>query len=203
MMTSGFRLPPDITFDKQVLQNGMAYMFRHQMLGELGRLVLQEAIDGQTCIECEVVGDPADPMTAKRAAIMQPLGLELSRILGAPAGAPNIDPAKLPPRSPEPKEVIESQVIPCDRCGKVVAMLIFAPAAIDSGRFEDCARKMYTQYAALNVPTWIIGPALGSGPLMDRPADMLKVWPKRESMQRLRPAEFNPMIEKFATRHCQ
>jgi hypothetical protein len=35
----------------------------------------------------------------------------------------------------------------------------------------------------MNLPTWIIGPALGDGPLMDRPADILKVWPEREPMQ--------------------
>ena len=28
---------------------------------------------------------------------------------------------------------------------------------------------MYPQYNHLNVPTWIIGPALGEGPLIDRP----------------------------------
>jgi len=70
----------------------------------------------------------------------------------------------LPSRPPEPKEVIESKLIPCERCGAVVAMLIFAPNATDSGQFEDYARKN------LNVPTWIIGPALGEGPLIDRPA---------------------------------
>jgi len=46
-----------------------------------------------------------------------------------------------------------------------VAMLIFAPNAIDPGHFEDCARKMYPHYNHLNVSTWIIGPALGEEPL--------------------------------------
>jgi hypothetical protein len=84
----------------------------------------------------------------------------------------------LPPRPPEPKEVIESKLIPCERCGTVVAMLIFAPNATD--HFEDYACKMYAHYKHLNVPTWIIGPALGEGRLTGRPADVLKVWPTRE-----------------------
>ena len=42
--------------------------------------------------------------------------------------------------------MIENKIIPCERCGSVVAMLIFAPEATDSGRFEDYARKMYPQY---------------------------------------------------------
>ena len=94
--------------------------------------------------------------------------------------------------------MIESKIIPCERCGTVVAMLIFAPNATDPGRFEDYARKMYPQYNRLNVPTWIIGPALGEGPLIDRPADVLKVWPTREPIQRLPPAQFSPLLDQLA-----
>ena len=82
-------------------------------------------------------------------------------------------------------------------------MLIFAPEATDPGGFEDYARKMFPEYTRLNVPTWIIGPALGTGPLMDRPADILKVWPIRATIERLRPSEFNPLIERLATGHCR
>src|SRR5260370_39494838 len=103
-----------------------------------------------------------------------------------PEDAGPVDP---PPRPREAKEVIESKIIPCERCGAVVAMLIFAPKATDPGRFEDYARKMYLQYNRLNVSTWIIGPALGEGPLIERPADVLKVWPAREPIQRLPPAQ--------------
>jgi hypothetical protein len=100
------------------------------------------------------------------------------------------------------KEVVESRLIPCERCGTMVAMLIFAPQATDAGRFEDYARKMYPEYTRLNLPTWIIGPALGSGPPIDRPAEILKIWPAREPMQRQRPAEFNSMLDRLITEHC-
>ncbi|MGH9396900.1 MAG: hypothetical protein ACRD18_08640 [Terriglobia bacterium] len=90
----------------------------------------------------------------------------------------------------------------CERCNAVVAMLIFAPKATDPGHFEDYARKMYPEYTRLNLPAWIIGPALGDGPLMDRPADILKIWPAREPIRCLRPAEFNPIVDELATRHC-
>ena len=79
---------------------------------------------------------------------------------------------------------------------------MFAPEATDPGQFEGYARKMYPECTRLNVPTWIIGPALGGGPLRDRPADILKVWPKRTPSERLRPAEFNSIIESLATEHC-
>ena len=116
-----------------------------------------------------------------------------------PEDAGAVDP---PRRPPEAKEVIENKIIPCERFGSVVAMLIFAPKATDPGRFEDYARKMYPQCNRLNVPTWIIGPALGEGPLIERPADVLKVWPTREPIQRLPPAQFNPLLDQLATRHC-
>jgi hypothetical protein len=57
---------------------------------------------------------------------------------------------------------------------------------------------MYPQYNCLNVSTWIIGPALGEGLLIDRPADVLKVWPTREPIQRLPPAQFSPLLDQLA-----
>ena len=41
------------------------------------------------------------------------------------------------------------------------------------------------------------------GPLIDRPADVLKVWPTRELIQRLPPAQFNPLLDQLVTRHCR
>jgi len=202
---SGFRLPPDVSYEKQRLADAWAYVFRHRVLGELGRILLQELDDGRCHISCEVVGDPSDPMTTRRAAIFEPLGLELSRQMEAAFGAtPEVaGPIDPPPRLPEAKELIESKIIPCERCGAVVAMLIFAPNATDPGRFEDYARKMHPQCTRLNVPTWIIGPALGEGPLIERPADVLKVWPRREPIQQLTPAQFNPLLDQLATKHCR
>jgi hypothetical protein len=159
---TGFQLPPDVSFEKQRLSNAWAYVFRHRLLGEIGRILLQELDDGRCHISCEVVGDPSDPMTTQRAAIFKPLGLELTRQMEAVMGRTREDVGSvdLPPRPPETKEVIESKLIPCERCGTVVAMLIFAPNATDAGHLEDYARKMYPHYNHLNVPTWIIGPAL-------------------------------------------
>src|SRR5262249_34888494 len=119
--------------------------------------------------------------------IFKPLGLQLTRQTEAVTGrtSEKVGPFDLPPRPPETKEVIESELVPCERCGTVVAILIFAPNATDPGHFEDYARKMYPHYNHLNVPTWIIGPALGEGPLIDRPADVLKVWPPQKSADRV------------------
>ena len=199
----GFQVPPDISFSKQPLSSGLAYVFRHRLLGEVGRIVIEATGDGRTHLSYEVVGDPADPQTAARAAIFQPLGLELARQIEAMTGSmPDPPPVNVPPQPPEPQELVESKLIPCARCGTMVAMLIFAPQATDAGGFEDYARKMYPEYTRLDLLTWIIGPALGDGPLMERPSEILKIWPSREPIKRQKPAEFNAMLDRLVTGHC-
>jgi hypothetical protein len=65
---TAFRLPSDVSLEKQCLCGAWAYVFRHRVLGELGRILLQELGDGRCHLSCEAVGDPADPMTAQRLA---------------------------------------------------------------------------------------------------------------------------------------
>ncbi len=38
----GFRLPPGVSSSKEPLSDGMAYVFRHEELALLGRLILQD-----------------------------------------------------------------------------------------------------------------------------------------------------------------
>jgi len=200
-----FQLPPDVSFQKERLSYGWAYVFRHTQLGNLGRIVLQGRPDGRTHLICEVAGDPADPMTEKRAAIFKPLGLELaSKFDKATGGTGNVDVPWVdpPPRPPEPQIGVASKLTQCETCGAGVALLIFAEQATDLGGLEDYARLMYPQIAELDLPTWVIGPMVGSGPPPERPADILKVWPEREPVQRMRPDEFNPILEQLATTHC-
>jgi len=95
---TGFQLPPDVSFEKQRLSNAWAYVFRHRLLGEVGRILLQELDDGRCHISCEVVGDPSDPMTTQRAAIFKPLGLELTRQMEAVMGRTREDAGSVGPR---------------------------------------------------------------------------------------------------------
>ena len=100
----------------------------------VGNVNGESAADGRCHISCEMVGDPSDRMTTQREAIFKPLGLELTRQMEAvmcrtPEDAGSVD---IPPRPPEIKEMIESKLIPCERCGTVAAMLIFAPNATPS-----------------------------------------------------------------------
>ena len=76
------------------------------------------------------------------------------------------------------------------------------PSPVDAANFEDYARLTYAHYARFNVPTYLIGPALGGGPMANRPADILQVWPERRPVERLRPDEFNPRIAALTNQHC-
>jgi hypothetical protein len=197
-------LPPEIIFEKRVLsQSSWSYEFRHSTLGVLGRILLRDLPDGRgTHLSYEVAGgDPADPRPAQRRAIFEPLGLEIARSIEEIAG-PYPGPRPVPPPQPvEAAHGVESKLMPCHTCGTFVVMLIFVPDATDAGRFEDYARLMVPEYVRHNIPTWIIGPALGPGP--QDPADILKVWPIRKPITRLTPGQFNPRIRRLATRHCR
>lgn len=118
-----FKLPPKVTFSKQLLGNNWAYIFRHQELGNLGRVVLQGRSDGKCQIFCELAGEPDDPMTIRRGEIFKPLGIALSKQLEAATGkvsGATLEPIASNPQTP--KEMIESKLIPCEHCGKMVAM---------------------------------------------------------------------------------
>ena len=62
---SPFTLPKEVSFRKERLSYGWAYIFRHTQLGDLGRIVLQGRSDGRTHVTCEVSGDADDPNLPK------------------------------------------------------------------------------------------------------------------------------------------
>ena len=96
----------------------MAYVFRHEELGLLGRLALQTFANDNTHVSLEIAGDPADLMTAKRAAIFKPLAAELTRCLEARGGSMDVPPGAAPPVSPPPsQELVKSKLMQCERCG--------------------------------------------------------------------------------------
>ena len=198
----GFSLPADVTVTKQQLEGQWVYSFRHDGLGELGRIVLQGLSTGQCHIVSEVIGDPKDPMTEKRQAILQPISEQLTAALTSVTGEGDQTPLQSAPASPKaPREIVESKLMPCDRCGHNAAMLIFAYDAKTVADFENYARKMYVKYSDLNVPTWIIGEALGT-PGLGTPSRILKVWPHRESIRKITPNDFNAELDELIANHC-
>ncbi|MBM3282953.1 hypothetical protein FJY90_01740 [Candidatus Gottesmanbacteria bacterium] len=197
----GFKLPPGVSFRKEFLSGNWAYVFRHNELGELGRVVIQGRPDGRTYLTYEVVGDANDPMTEKRAAIFKPLSMSLARQFDIATGGTESVP--LLPGPPAPLKRAASQLIQCEKCRANVALLIFADDATDRGGLEDYARLMYPKVVELNLPTWVIGPPINGKPSFDSPSEILKIWPKREAVCQLSPEEFDPIIKALVTTHCR
>ncbi len=171
---SHFSLPPDVSCQKQRLSDCWVYLFRHQVLGELGRIVLKGLPNGHCHVSSEIAGDPDDPMTEKRKNIFAPLSEQMTGILEAALGQGDLDDNMTPASPKSSKEVVECKYMPCERCGATATLLIFACDATAPGKFEDYARKMYHEYKRLDVPTWIIGPPIGLAGF-ETPSDILKV----------------------------
>ncbi len=193
-----FLLLPEIKVTKQEYAEGFSSALRHKELGDLGKIRLTD-FNGETQISCEVAGDAADPMTATRQSILEPLTREIVDHMVKLKGDAGISAPPAPP-FPAIKKVVESKELQCLQCDEFVAMLIYAEDADGPGGLEDYARMMYQKMVALDLPTWVIGPQEKVGP--DGPADILKVWPEREPICRMKPDEFNPIVEKLQESHC-
>ena len=202
-MTPGaFKLPAEITTERETLPAGIAYAFRHRTLGLLGRIRAQERPVGGSHLTCEVAGDPADPATARRAAIFEPISRDIAAHF---APMPDVDQHReVPPPVPaDPGYWLRSELIQCKTCGAPVAFLTFAADASDPARIEDYARQLYSTLAHWNVPAWIVGPVQRSSTDESEVADVAPVWPVRGSMARMTRRAFDAMLDELENGHCQ
>jgi hypothetical protein len=185
---------------KETIPGGWAYVLHQQTLGLLGRLVLRGRGAVNTQIDAEVAGHPDDPQTPVRQAILRPLTDELTRLVeqrGTPTAGP--PPARATPlQTSRPPQRIASKLIPCSRCGQSLAFLVFA----DDGMLEDHARLMYPHIREQGLPTYIIGPPEGSGPLEQRPGAVQQVYPERGPVQRLSMRDFDLVVATLEATHC-
>ena len=191
-------LPPGITFTKERIEDQWVFTFRHEELGDIGRIRLK-GTGNNTMINLDVIGDPSDPMTARRREIFEPIGMRIANQMEPVAGAG----AEAPIPTPQPgqeKTLVESQIMQCEKCDAYVAVLIFADNAWTPDVLEDYARMMNSSYSKTNLPTWVIGTPLNSS--KDAPAYISKVWPEREAARLLTPDEFEPVIRKLQDTHC-
>lgn len=200
----GFRLPPDVTCEHKQFPHGPGYEFRHARLGQLGRLVLMD-VGGQCHISSEVSGVPEDPMTRRRQEILEPITLELTRMLtGRFGSAGPLRRHDLPNNTPtDGGEYIRSELVHCERCNAGAALIVHADNATDEAGIEDYARKMYSKVANMDLPTWVIGPQLGDGDPETLRAYVLKLWPERQPAQKLTPPEVRAQIDPVVDRHCR
>ena len=174
------------------------FTFRHKDLGDIGRIRLQGS-DTNTVINLDVIGDPDDPLTARRREIFEPLGMDIANQMKSVfgAGEENAGPSPIPRQE---KTMVKNMILKCEACDGYVGLLIFADNAWSPDRLEDYARMTYKEYSQMDLPTWIVGSALDN--TKDAPAYYLKVWPKREPVRRYTLAEFDPIIRRLQTSHC-
>jgi len=180
--TSPALFPPEVTCQKYMYEDGSReHVYHHPAVGEVGRIRVEDW-GGITHIGGKVAGHTDDPLHEQRNALFGPLVEAFARA--------------------DHGDYFQSTLFACERCGELAARLIFThgPGRAD---FEECAWLMYPEYSRFPAPVWIIGPTVGDGPEPERPADIMKVWPQREPMQRLRPAQFNPLLDQVISEHCR
>lgn len=199
---TGLKLPPHVSFHRDHLPDGIAYVFRHTELGELGRLCVTGTASGETSVVTEIAGDEREAMFARRRDLLEPLSLQIVEALESIRGPSTTPPPPLTARSSMPGGTLPVEEVRCDRCGARVALLVFADGATDRGRFEDVARQMYPHYADTTAPTYVIGPEQGSTPSNFRAA-IMKVWPQREPITTFTPDQFRSRITQLLTGHCR
>ncbi len=107
-----FSMPSNVKSQKQLLSNGKwGYVFRHDELGELGRiLIVPHGNESQIC--CEVSGEPDDPMTEKRRAILEPISNDIIDKMVSVCGIGNNN-VVVPYISPKEKNIVKSRVYTC------------------------------------------------------------------------------------------
>src|SRR5438132_1402050 len=152
---SDFRLPRGVSMHKELLPSGWAYVLRHKELGLLGRLILHGLPSGHCQVSCEVAGDPADPLTAQRRAVLEPvttalvrrLEAQTSTVQGVPWGSP-------PPSVAEPGQCPTAAVVSsvralsttyggCQRHARRYDVKCpILPAAVTAGHWRPSLRRL-------------------------------------------------------------
>ena len=72
-------VPPGVSLKKESLAEGLAYVLRHNELGEIGRISVQALANGKSQVSSQVAGYPDDPRTQAREKLFAPLSEELTQ----------------------------------------------------------------------------------------------------------------------------
>ncbi|APJ05247.1 hypothetical protein [Silvanigrella aquatica] len=197
------KLPSDITCRKEQIGTTVAFILRHQVMGDLGRLVISD-MNGMSHFSSEVIGDPLDPLTKKRQEILEPITKAMITEVEKATKVKdvNLDASQFKHNMKPQKQLIPSKILPCLKCNKTVAHLIFADDAENQAQLEDYYRLMYPKIKEIDVPTWIIGKEEIYSP-KNIITYVMKVWPKKdETAVKVSFDEFNLMLNKIQNGHC-
>jgi hypothetical protein len=167
----------------------------------LGRIRVQARPEGGSHCTSEVAGDPADPSTARRAAVFAPIASAVVAHFETMAGV--APPREPPPMPAKPGSWFESELLQCKACHAWVVFLTFVPDVGDTARIEDYARQLYPSLVRWNVPSWIVGLPREAQSAQDEVANIAPVWPVRGPSTQMTRAAFEAVLDDLQTRHCQ
>lgn len=198
-----YSLPKGITCKRENHYNSVAYVIKHESMGDLGRLVISD-LNGMSHFSSEVIGDPLDPLTIKRKEILEPIAKAMIAEVEKATKAENvnIDASQFKHNIKPPKQLVPSKILQCLKCNKIVAHLVFADDAENQAQLEDYYRLMFTKIKEINVPTWIVGKeeVYSTKNII---AYVMKVWPEKSgNAVKISFNEFNLMLNKIQNRHC-
>ena len=199
----GFQLPPEITQSKVITQEGnVAYVFDHDLLGELGRLVIV-GINGQTRVDTVLSTKGSNLEQKRRADIFLPLAKKLNAIFNNALGLKK-PPEKIIPHPGLNSGVIQSQVFPCNTCGSPSMTMVHAIDANTTNALKQYYLVMKDKIMQMGVPTWIVGQehevqidgeSAGN-------ALCMKVYPNIEKAKHIDSNAFNAIIDQHMDGHC-
>ena len=208
----GYKLPPGVTMTRGPSSDGVAFYFRHEEIGELGRVRLVNVPNSTGArLLGEVVGQPNDPMTTKRATMLEPLVQQLHNVLDEVAGVPHRPTKGLNQphqTTQEPAGSLMVKILRCESCDTPVARLIFAsPETKTIADFHDVERRAFTICSQFDVPTWIIGPGNAidvltkSNPMNIR-STVMQIRPEVGDLFESSPSVFNQTLSALEHNHC-
>ncbi|MBS0359335.1 MAG: hypothetical protein JSS53_08710 [Proteobacteria bacterium] len=200
---SDFIMPEEVTYQKMSSREGITlYVFFHEKLGKLGRLVVCQNTDGEIESSSEIFGEPSDRQTLKRGEILEPIIQEMLRKMEVVNHVSSSIPQHYSVSNK--KYSIKTKVVSCERCKDAVAMLVFMPDTFEIESLEDYAQIMHSEAKELKMPTWIVGAeraaVLNGDEVIEAP--ILKVWPTREKTRVMPSIEFNLKLKSLTQGHC-
>jgi hypothetical protein len=199
----GFSLPSEISSRKEILDEGVyAFVFRHNELGDLGRILVFPHPNGESQFNSEVLGDKDDPMIHKRREIFEPIANDIIERISSQMSEGT---GQTVPNPYNQRQMIPSTVFPCDKCGQIVGMMVVDQEAFTKADLETLATLMYTTAREQNIPTWVVGHEKEitlNGEKMSESL-MMKIYPQKEEPKIMTSKDFDIMIDILINNHCK
>lgn len=198
-----YTLPKGISCRKEIIQNSVAYIIRHENLGDLGRIVVSEK-QGMCHFSSELIGDPQDPTTKKRLEILEPITKAMIAEIekSTQSKMQDTDSHHFQQNIMPNYHKIPSKILPCLKCNQIVVQLIFAENADNQALMEDHYRMVYPKIKEMNIESWIVGKEQ-----IIRHQNIItyvmKVWPQKDEIAyKISFDEFNQKIKRLQNGHC-